>query len=80
MRVNEKIERITPDTLICGIDIGKAKCCTRFCDYRGMEVYHKVWLDKTENLDSISCQITVAMYKENKTDVIIAFEPTDTTG
>ena len=23
MRVNEKIERITPDTLICGIDVGK---------------------------------------------------------
>ena len=23
MRVNEKIKRITPDTLICGIDIGK---------------------------------------------------------
>lgn len=76
MRVNEKIERITPDTLICGIDVGKTKCCARFCDYRGLEVYHKVWFDKTENLDAIGCQITAAMYKENKTDVIIAFEPT----
>ena len=76
MRVNEKIERITPDTLICGIDIGKTKCCARFCDYRGLEVYHKVWFDRTENLDAIGCNITAAMYKENKTDVIIAFEPT----
>ena len=76
MRVNEKIERITSDTLICGIDAGKTKCCARFCDYRGLEVYHKVWFDKTENLDVIGCQITAAMYKENKTDVIIAFEPT----
>lgn len=76
MRVNEKIERITPDTLICGIDVGKTKCCARFCDYRGLEVYHKVWFDKTENLDAIGCQITAAMYKENKTDVIVAFEPT----
>ena len=76
MRVNEKIERITPDTLICGIDIGKTKCCARFCDYRGLEVYHKVWFDKTENLDAIGCQITAAMYNENKTDVIISFEPT----
>lgn len=76
MRVNEKIERITPDTLICGIDVGKTKCCARFCDYRGLEVYHKVWFDKTENLDAIGCHITAAMYKENKTDVIIAFEPT----
>ena len=76
MRVNEKIERITPDTLICGIDVGKTKCCVRFCDYRGMEVYHKVWFDRTENLDAIGCQITAAMYKENKNDVIISFEPT----
>lgn len=76
MRVNEKIERITPDTLIWGIDVGKTKCCARFCDYRGLEVYHKVWFDKTENLDAIGCQITAAMYKENKNDVIIAFEPT----
>lgn len=76
MKVNAKIERITPNTLICGIDVGKTKCCARFCDYRGLEVYHKVWFDKTDNLDAIGCQITAAMYKENKTDVIIAFEPT----
>lgn len=76
MRVEEKIKRITPDTLICGIDIGKTKCCARFCDFRGMEVYHKVWFDRTENLDVIGCHITAAMAKENKSDVIIAFEPT----
>ena len=76
MRVNEKIERITPNTLICGIDIGKTKCCARFCDFRGLEVYHKVWFDRTDNLDVIGCHITAAMYKENKTDVMISFEPT----
>ena len=76
MRVNEKIERITQDTLICGIDIGKTKCCARFCDYRGMEMYHKVWFDRTGDLDVIGCQITAAMHLENKTDVIISFEPT----
>ena len=76
MRVNEKIERITQNTLICGIDIGKTRCCARFCDYRGLEVYHKVWFDRTENLDAIGCHITAAMHLENKTDVIISFEPT----
>ena len=76
MRVNEKIKRITQDTLICGIDIGKTKCCARFCDFRGLEVYHKVWFDRTKNLDAIGCHITAAMYQANKTDVIIAFEPT----
>ena len=76
MRVNDKIERIKQDTLICGIDIGKTKCCARFCDFRGMEVYHKVWFDRTEDLDKIGCQITAAMHKENKNDVIISFEPT----
>ena len=76
MRVNEKIERITADTLICGIDIGKKMCCARFCDFRGLEVYHKVWFDRTKNLDAIGCHITAAMYETRKTDVIIAFEPT----
>ena len=70
MRVNEKIERIALDTLICGIDVGKAKCCARFCDYRELEGYHIVWFDKTENLDAIGCQITVTMYKENKIDIM----------
>ena len=74
--INEKIGRITEDTLICGIDIGKTNCCARFCDYRGMEVYKKVWFDRTKNLDVIGCNITAAMYETGKNDVIISFEPT----
>ena len=76
MRVEEKIERLKPETIICGIDIGKTNCCARFCDYRGMEVYKKVWFDRTKNLDVIGCQITAAMHQIGKTDVIVAFEPT----
>lgn len=76
MRVEEKIERIKPETLICGIDIGKTNCCARFCDFRGMEVYKKIWFDRTKNLDVIGCNITAAMYETNKTDVIVVFEPT----
>ena len=76
MRVNEKIERITEQTLICGIDIGKTMCCARFCDYRGLEVYKTVWFDKTKDMDIIGCQITAAMHQTGKTDVIVSFEPT----
>ena len=75
-RMKEKIERITEDTLICGIDIGKTNCCARFCDYRGIEVYKKIWFDRTKNLDIIGCNITAAMHELNKSDVIISFEPT----
>ena len=50
MRVNEKIERITPDTLICGIDIGKTKYCARFCDYRGWRCTTKFGLIKQKIL------------------------------
>ena len=49
MRVNEKIEKITEDTLVGGVDIGKTNCCVRFCNYRGMEVYKKVWFDRREH-------------------------------
>ena len=76
MRVEEKIERITEKTLICGIDIGKTNCCARFCDFRNREVYHKVWFNRTEDLDIIGCQITAAMHDAGKEDVIISFEPT----
>lgn len=76
MRVNDKFERIIPDTLICEIDVGKTMCCASFFVSSGLEVYHKVWFDKIENLDAMGCQITAAMHKENETDIIIAFEPT----
>ena len=76
MRVNEKIEKITEDTIICGIDVGKTNCCARFCNYRGLEVYKKVWFDRTKSLDVIGCQITAACYQTGLTKVIVAFEPT----
>jgi len=41
--VEEKISRIKATILICGIDIGKTKSWARFCDYRGMEVYRRIW-------------------------------------
>ena len=58
MRVNEKIEKITEDTIICGIDVGKTNCCARFCNYRGMEVYKKVWFDRYEKWVQATCLST----------------------
>lgn len=76
MRVNEKIEKITEDTIICGIDVGKTNCCARFCNYRGLEVYKKVWFDRTKDLDVIGAHITAASHLTGLNNVIVAFEPT----
>ena len=76
MRVNEKIEKITENTIICGIDVGKTNCCARFCNYRGLEVYKKVWFDRTKNLDVIGAHITAASHLTGLNNVIVAFEPT----
>lgn len=76
MRVNEKIEKITEDTIICGIDVGKTNCCARFCNYRGLEVYKKVWFDRTKDLDVIGAHITAASYTTGLNKIIVAFEPT----
>lgn len=76
MRVNEKIEKITEETIICGIDVGKTNCCARFCNYRGLEVYKKVWFDRTKDLDVIGAHITAACYQTGLAKVIVAFEPT----
>lgn len=55
MRVNEKLERITPNTLICEIEVEKAKYYVKFHDCKGLEVYNKVWFDEIKNLDAIRC-------------------------
>ena len=76
MRVNEKIEKITEDMLICEIDIGKTNCCARFCNFRGSEVYKKVWFDRTEDLTVIGAHITAAMNQTGLTKILVSFEPT----
>ena len=37
-RINEKIEEITVNTLIVGVDIAKEAHWARFVDYRGLEI------------------------------------------
>lgn len=76
MRVNEKIAKITEDTIICGIDVGKTNCCARFCNFRGLEVYKKVWFDRTKDLDIIGAHITAACCQTGLNNIIVAFEPT----
>ena len=76
MRVNEKIEKITEETLVGGVDIGKTNCCVRFCNYRGMEVYKKVWFDRTKDLNYLGTQISLAMKETGLKDVLVSFEPT----
>ena len=42
MRVNEKLMRITEDTIVVGIDIAKYDHYVRFVDYRGNLIYKTV--------------------------------------
>lgn len=37
-RTNQRLEGITENTLIVGVDVAKAVQWARFVDYRGMEV------------------------------------------
>lgn len=37
-RANQKLNEITPNTLIVGVDIAKKKHWARFVDYRGIEL------------------------------------------
>jgi transposase len=74
---SEKLEAITPNTLIIGVDIAKKLQWARFTDYRGSELSKalKFYNDK-KGFDSILARIE-ALCKFKKLDkVIVGMEPT----
>ena len=77
MRVNEKLMRITEDTIVIGIDIAKYKHYVRFIDYRGNLIYKTISIDNNKcGFDKLIDSINIVKEKVGKDDVIIGCEPT----
>ena len=77
MRVNEKLMRITEDTIVVGIDIAKYKHYARFIDYRGNVIYKTISFDNNKcGVDKLIDAINIVKEKTGKDDVIIGCEPT----
>lgn len=77
MRVNEKLMRITEDTIVVGIDIAKYKHYARFIDYRGNVIYKTISFDNNKcGFDKLIDAINIVKEKTGKGDVIIGCEPT----
>lgn len=77
MRVNEKLLRITEDTVVVGIDIAKYKHYARFVDYRGNLIYKTISFENNKcGFEKLLETIEVIKEKNKKGDVIIGCEPT----
>jgi len=77
MNKAEKLEAITPNTLIVGIDIAKKLEWARFTDYRGLEIAKALKFNNDkQGFESILARIK-AICKEKKVDrIIVGMEPT----
>ena len=76
-RNNQKLEAITPKTLIVGVDIAKETQWARFIDYRGIEWGKalKFQNDKT-GFKTILASIEAICKNKRLDDVIVGMEPT----
>jgi transposase len=74
---NQKLEAITPGTLVVGVDIAKVTQWARFVDYRGMELGKALKFQNDKSgFKSILTSIN-AISKSKKLDkVIVGLEPT----
>lgn len=73
----EKLEAITPSTLVVGIDIAKHTQWARFVDYRGLELGKVLKFHNNKNgFDSILTSIQTIYKSKRFNDVIIGMEPT----
>jgi transposase len=78
-RVNRRLERITPNTLIVGVDISKSRQYASFVDYRGLEVFKPLSFQNNRNGFDIFISKIGSLCKSRvfkKEDVIIGMEPT----
>jgi transposase len=74
---NQRIEKITTDHIVIGIDIAKFTHVARAVDYRGIERGdHLAFSNDLIGFKSFSQWLQVIMAKHNKKEVIIGVEPT----
>lgn len=76
-RNGQKLEAITPSTLIVGVDIAKELQWARFVDYRGLELGKALKFRNDKNgFESILASIEANCNHRRLTRVIVGLEPT----
>jgi len=74
---NEKISQIKNETLVVGIDIGKETHYARAFDYRGIELAKLLRFSNTaQGYEALGSWMKNTMQQQEKTEVIVGFEPT----
>lgn len=76
-QLNQKIEAVTQQTLVVGIDIAKEKQWARFVDSRGAECGKAMWFrnDRT-GFEGILAKIRQISKEKSYRDAIVGMEPT----
>lgn len=76
-KVNHKINQVTDQTLVVGIDIAKYKHYATFVDERGREIKKAFPVPQTiEGFESLYEAILDSMKAHGKSDVLVGVEPT----
>jgi len=74
--MNERITRITPTTIIVGIDVAKEFHCARITDYRGVDLMKPIKVNNNiDGFDSLLTKIEKMRVKHSCSQVIIGMEP-----
>jgi len=73
----QKLEAITPGTLIVGVDIAKETQWAQFVDYRGLELRKALKFKNHKNdFDSILASIEAICKNRRLDNIIVGMEPT----
>lgn len=76
-RLKQKLESITPETLVVGIDIAKRCQWARFVDFRGIEHSHAIkFHNDKDGFEMIVARIHEICKQENFSHAVIGMEPT----
>lgn len=73
----QKLEAVTPSTLVVGVDIAKETQWARFVDYRGLELGKALKFQNDKNgFESILASIEAICKNKRLNNVIVGMEPT----